>query len=140
MRACTCYTAGRSRLRQFSTPKALSKEGELTNSPVALHHTEATHAIITLPVILLLSAQLRQVSSRVSPSLTLTCLLLCSPPSRPTSILIESQNHLLCLHAANEQTVVGTDATETTNVIKESGWKRSGEFGGGGTWQWWRKR
>lgn len=36
---------------------------------------------------------------------------------------------MLYLHAANEQTVVGTDATETTNVIKGLGWKRSSEFG-----------
>lgn len=98
---------------------------------MAVHHTEAMHAIITFPVIFLLSAQLRQVCSRVAPSLTLTCLLFCSPCSLPTSILIESQNHLLYLLAANEQTAVGTDATETTNVIKGLGWKRSSEFGCG---------
>lgn len=59
----------------------------------------------------------------------LNCLLFCSPCSPPTSILIESQSHLLYLHAANEQTVVGTDATKTTNVIKGLGWERSGGFG-----------
>lgn len=107
----------------FSISKALSKERGLTNSLVAVQHTETVDAIITLCVILPLSAQLRQVSNRVAPSLNQ--LISCSAPLAPlpTSVLIESQNHQLHLHVANEQTVVGTDATETTNVIKGLGWK-----------------
>lgn len=48
------------------------------------------------------------------------------PLSPPTSIMIKSQNHLLFLHAANEKTVTGTDATEATNG---AGWKWSRNFG-----------